>query len=58
MYGKMQESGLTEIIIFDIYLSICTSAVRGQNPVFSRPESPQGAPLGRGAEGDGEWLQQ
>jgi len=30
MYGKMQESGLTEIIPL-----MCTSAIWGQNPVFS-----------------------
>ena len=41
MYGKMQESGLTEIISF-----LGTSAIWGQVPVFSHPESPQGAPLG------------
>ena len=41
MYGKMQESGLTEIIPFT-----GTSAIWGQFPVFSHPESPQGAPLG------------
>ena len=37
MYGKMQESGLTEIIPL-----ICTSAVCGQHPVVSHPESPWG----------------
>ena len=37
MYGKMQESGLTEIIPL-----ICTSAIWGQYPVLSLPESPQG----------------
>ena len=36
----MQESGLTEIIP-----SISTSAVWGQYPVLSHPESPQGASL-------------
>ena len=41
MYGKMQESGLTEIILL-----ICTSALWGQGPVLSHPESPQGAWLG------------
>ena len=44
MSGKMQRSGLTEIIPL-----MCTSAVWGQHPVFSHPESLQGAPLG--------WLQ-
>ena len=38
----MQESGLTEIIPL-----ICTLAVWGQNPVFSHPELPQGAPAQR-----------
>ena len=38
MYGKMQESGLTEIIP-----SICTSALWGWCPVFSHPEFPQGS---------------
>ena len=38
MYGKMQESGLTEIIPLT-----CTSATWGQHPVLSHPESPQGA---------------
>ena len=36
MYGKMQESGLTEIIPL-----ICTSLIQGQYPMFSNPESPQ-----------------
>lgn len=49
MYGKMQESGLTEIIPL-----IRTSAIWSQYPVFSypvfsHPEFPQAAPLG--------WLQ-
>lgn len=39
--GKMQESGLTEIIPL-----ICTSVTRGQNPMFLLP---QGSPS--------EWLQ-
>ena len=39
MYGKVQESGLTEIIPF-----IGTSAIWGQDPVFSHPEFPQGSP--------------
>ena len=33
MYGKTQESGLTEISPF-----ICISAIWGQCPVFSHPE--------------------
>ena len=37
----MQESGLTEIIPL-----IRTSALWGQYPVLSHPESPQGASLG------------
>ena len=41
MYGKMQESGLTEVIPFT-----GTSAIWGQFPVFSYPESPRGAPSG------------
>ena len=41
MYGKVQESGLTEILPF-----VCISAVRGQYPVFSHPEFPQGSPWG------------
>ena len=44
MYGKLQESGLTEIIPL-----IRTSAIWSQYPVFSHPEFPQAAPLG--------WLQ-
>ena len=40
MYGKMQESGLTEIIPL-----ICTSAIWGQCPVFPHPEFPQGCSL-------------
>ena len=47
MYGKMQESGLTEIIPL-----ICTSAIWGQYPVFSHPESPQGALSGMAAAAD------
>ena len=47
MYGKMQEFGLTEIIPL-----IFTSAIRGQYPVLSHPESPQGAPLGVAAVAD------
>ena len=35
MYGKMQGSGLIEIIPL-----ICTSAIGGQYPVLSHPESP------------------
>ena len=41
MYEKMQESGLSEIIPF-----LCNLAICGQYPVFSHPESPQGAELG------------
>ena len=41
MYGKMQESGLFEIISL-----ICTLAIQGQNPVHSYSETPQGVPLG------------
>ena len=37
MYGKMQESGLTEIIPL-----IYTSPLWGQYPVFSHPDFPQG----------------
>ena len=40
MYGKMQESGLTEIVPL-----ICTSAICGQHPVVSHPESPWGTSL-------------
>ena len=43
MYEKTQKAGLIEIIPL-----ICTSAVWGQHPVFSHPESPQRAPLGGG----------
>ena len=42
MSGKMKRSGLSEIIPL-----MCTSAVWGQHPVFSHPESLQGAHLGR-----------
>ena len=38
MYGKMQESGLTEITPL-----IRTLALGGQCPVFLHPASPQGA---------------
>ena len=38
MYGKMQESGLTEASPL-----ICTSAVWGQDPVLSHPEPPRAA---------------
>ena len=41
MYGKMQGSGLIEIIPL-----ICTSATWGQYSAFLHPESPQGAQLG------------
>ena len=36
MYGKMQESGLTEIIFL-----ICTTAIWGLYPIFAYPEFPQ-----------------
>ena len=39
MYGKMQESGLTEIIPW-----IFTSVIWGQYPVSWHPEFPQGSP--------------
>ena len=42
MYTKMQTLELSEISPL-----ICTSALWGQHPVFSPPESPQGAPRGR-----------
>ena len=38
MYGRMQETGLTEIIPL-----ICTLTIWSQYPVFLPPESPQGA---------------
>ena len=41
MYGKMQESGLIEIISL-----IRTLAIQGQNPDHSYSETPQGVPLG------------
>ena len=41
MYGKMQESELTEVIPL-----MCTSAIWGQYPVFSYREFPQGSPKG------------
>ena len=39
MYGKMQESGPTEIPL------ICTLAIWGQCPGFLHPEFPQGSPV-------------
>ena len=45
MYGKMQESGLTEITPW-----ICTSAIWGQSLLLSHPEFLPGAPCG--------WLQE
>ena len=42
------EDGLTEIIPL-----ICISALWGQNPVFSHPESPRGALLGGAAVAGG-----
>ena len=52
LYGKMQESELTEIIP-----SMCASAIWGQHPVLSHPES-QDAALGGGlaAEADCEMV--
>ena len=41
IWGKMQESGLTEVIP-----SRCPSAIWGQHPVFSHPELPWGSPTG------------
>ena len=41
MYGKMRESGLTEIIPL-----ISTLTIEGQYPVFIHHESLQGAMLG------------
>ena len=32
--------------LIEIIPLICTSAIWGQCPMFSHPESPQGAPLG------------
>ena len=48
MYGKVQESGLTEIIPL-----MCTLAIWGQYPPFFHPEAPQGAPLGLAAVAEG-----
>ena len=48
MCGKMQESRLTEIIPL-----MCTSALWGQYPVLSHPESPQGVCRGETAVADG-----
>ena len=48
MFGKMEESGLTEIIPL-----ICTLAIWGQHPVLSYPESSQGALLGSAVVADG-----
>ena len=44
LYGKMQRSGLTEIVPL-----IFTSAIWGQHPGFSQPEFPQGLLLGGAA---------
>ena len=41
MYGKMEESGLIEIIPL-----MCILATLGQNALFLHPESPQGAQSG------------
>ena len=48
MYGKMQESGLTEIIPL-----MFTSAVWGQYPAFLHSEFPRGAQLGVTAMAEG-----
>ena len=48
MCGKMQESGLTEIIPL-----MCTLAIYGQYLVLSHPESPQGTQLGASSVADG-----
>ena len=48
MYGKIQESGLSEIITF-----ICILAVRGQCPVFLTSSVPQCSQEGVGAA---SWL--
>ena len=47
MYGKIQESGLPEIVTL-----LCTSAVWGQYPMFSHPEFSQGSPSGVAAVSD------
>ena len=47
MYGKMQESGLTEIVPL-----ICSSTIWGQYPVLFHLESPQGALSGAAAAVD------
>ena len=52
MYGKRQESGLTDIIPL-----MCILTLWGQYPAFSHPESPQGAPLGATAVGEGLMVQ-
>ena len=44
MYGKIQESGLIEIIPL-----ICILTIQGQYPTFLHPESPRGAQLGMAA---------
>ena len=43
MYGKMQESGLTETILL-----MCASASWGQNPVLSQSWVPSGCTVGGG----------
>ena len=43
MHGKLENSRLIEIMPL-----MCTSALWGQDPRLSHPESPQGAPLGGG----------
>ena len=48
MYGKMQVSELPEFSPF-----ICISAILGQYPILSHPESPQGTLLGVGAVTEG-----
>ena len=48
MYKKMQESGLSEIIPL-----LCNIVICGRYPVFSHPESSQGAELGVNATAEG-----
>ena len=53
MYGKIQESGVPEIIPL-----MCTSAFWDQYPVLSHPESPQGASLGASCRDGGHGSRQ
>ena len=48
MYGKMQESGLTEL-----FLWYAPQLSKGQHPILSHPEFPQGAPLGVASVAEG-----